>query len=377
MSDLDQLRVSLDEALRTVSPGPAPVDAAVRRGKGIRVRRRLTVLAGVAAVVAAGVAGYPALNHGQPSPPAIKPPAHRHAPSVTDIPPGRGASLGAIAEGKIYGAPWQVSTGMPGTPGMPSAARGKQCCAATGSVIGQGGSLTACFKVSGPDAANPVMFGGWYATGSRAEISVGLVRADVRYVTVSLSDGTPLKLIPVVADGTRYVAFVVPDTLAVDSATAYLSNGQNLTAIPFDKQQHLVIFGMWLRPGQASPPRITRTVSIDQSWRVTAYAGPWGTCLTDTSADNLVCVPSTAPLDTRVLLVGTRGARSVFGSAAANVSYLRVTLTHGKPLKVSPVAVGKQKFWALLLPARQALKHWTAYDAAGGKIASGTATSGP
>lgn len=371
MSDLDQLRVNLDEALRGISPGsPAPVDRVVRRGKGIRVRRRLTAFAGAVAVVVAVVEGYPALTHkaAAPAPPA--PVTHHHSASVTDVPPGRTAVPGEIAEGTVYGKSWQVFTARPGTDGMPSAPAGQQCYGASGFAFSQVGS--ACLAAPGPDAASPVGFTG-FSLGDRAPISVGQVRADVRYVTVVLSDGTRLKLIPVSVDGTRYVAFPVPPALTVDSASAYLASGRHLTAVPFNIPHTLVMFGMWQRAGQRVPAPITRTIATRPggAWGAKVYAGPWGACVADLSDHYVSCIPSTAPLGTQVLFAASTSPRAVFGTAANVVSYLRVTRTHGAPLRVRPVAVGQQKFFAFLLGSRQSIKHWTAYDAAGAVCASG------
>lgn len=375
MSDLDQLRSSLDEALRTISPGPAPVDTAVRRGKGIRARRRLTALAGIIAVVAAGLAGYPAVAH-KPSPAPPQPLTHRPVANVTDVPPGPAAPAGTVAEGQVYGESWRVFAGQPGTRGLPSAPRGQLCFRASGAAIGPGAApFTQCLRLPAPTAAVPVSFAP-FSCGGMAEGAIGLVGADVRYVAVALSDGTRLRLTPVGVDGKRYVAFATPESTAVESARAYLDNGQYLTAVPFDKPSDPIMFGMWQRPGQPVPARITRTISAppaEKAWWATAWAGPWGTCLTDIFDGGLVCVPTDMPLETQILLVASGNPQSVFGAAAGNVSYLRVTRTNGTPVRVHPVAVGKQKFFAFILGTGQSIRGWTAYDAAGRQVASGTA----
>jgi len=53
----------LDLAVGTLTPREAPVDRAMRRGRGMRWRRRAAVAAGLAAVVAAGVVAVPSLRH--------------------------------------------------------------------------------------------------------------------------------------------------------------------------------------------------------------------------------------------------------------------------------------------------------------------------
>jgi hypothetical protein len=279
-----------------------------------------------------------------------------------------------IAEGKVNGKSWQIFTGMPGTNGLPSAPAGQRCYGASGPAVGQREPLVRCLAAPGPDTASPVGFTG-FAFDGRIPISVGQVRGDVRYVTVDLSDGTRLRLIPVSVGGARYVAFPVPPALTVGSASAYLANGERSIAVPFNIPHTLVMFGMCQRAGQRLPARITRTIATrpGSAWRARVYAGPWGACIADTSDHDVACIPSAAQLGTQVLFVAPSGPRAAFGTAANVVSYLRVTRTHGAPLRVHPVAVGQQKFFAFLLDSGQSIRHWTAYDAAGAICASGGA----
>ena len=58
---MTELKDDLDRALRSVTFGEAPVERAIRDGRRLRNRRRLTVLAGAVAIVAVA-AGYPALT---------------------------------------------------------------------------------------------------------------------------------------------------------------------------------------------------------------------------------------------------------------------------------------------------------------------------
>ena len=52
----------LDQVFGTITPRPAPVDGAMRRGRTIRRWRRSAAAAGLAAVAAAGVIGVPSLK---------------------------------------------------------------------------------------------------------------------------------------------------------------------------------------------------------------------------------------------------------------------------------------------------------------------------
>jgi len=369
-----ELRESLDQALREMIPGDPPVDQAISRGKAMRARRRAAAAASVTAVALLVAFGYPALKHMQAGP-VPRPPVQHKQPTVTDVPPGPGARAGVIAGGLMRGESWQVVTGKPGTNGTP---KGQACFGAFGPAFGAGGqSNTQCTPPSSPDAAYPVLFIG-FTTGG-ASVNVGQVDASVQYVFVDLADGTQLKLIPVTVYGTRYVAFPTPLTVPVDSASAYLDNGQYLTAIPYTTPEGIAVFGRWLPPGQWSPAPATGLVASGMAdgtkWAVYVHTGPWGTCIDDSAT--LACLPLAPPLGTQ--LIGTASSHQgvIYGSAAADVSYIRVTLTGGGTLRVSVTAVGGQQFFAFYLGKGQTMRTWTAYDAAGKQVASGTVPASP
>jgi hypothetical protein len=55
------------------------------------------------------------------------------------------------------------------------------------------------------------------------------------------------------------------------------------------------------------------------------------------------------------------------------VSYLIVTPAGGAPTRVAATEVGTQKFWAIGLTKNEKMSgHFTAYDAAGHQVASGS-----
>ena len=64
----------------------------------------------------------------------------------------------------------------------------------------------------------------------------------------------------------------------------------------------------------------------------------------------------------------------VTGGAAANVTYLEITMSDGTVLpKVTPVRVGGQRLFAFAVPRRAKQPgHWTAYSASGARLSSGT-----
>jgi hypothetical protein len=368
---VSELRESLDEVMRAVIPGEPPVDAAMRRGKAIRRRRWVTaVVSAVVVAIVAGV-GYPAVTHwrAQQAPPPV---THSHHVIVTDVPPARGAAAGLVASGVIGNKTWQVLVNNPGKPG----AQDQQCVYTQGTAFGDGAGvgITSTAQDCGPILApgtDPVTFSGGSAGPYQAQ--VGAVAPGVRYVVLKLGDGQQLKLVPVRVYGTWLVAFAAP-LAAVASVTAYLENGQYLTAVPADLPAGLAVFGKWLRPRQPVPPRATAMIASGttdgHSWSVTAYVGPWGTCFS-TSAGESACT-ATVPMTT-TRYVGNAGdsPEFVYGSAAPSVSYLIVRLTDGRSFRAGVVSVDGEKLFAFALGKGQTLRRWTAYDATGKQLGSG------
>ena len=372
---MSELRESLDEVMRTVIPGEPPVDAAMRRGKAIRRRRRVTAVASAVAVAVIAAVGYPAVTHWRalPAPPPV---THTHHVVVTDIPPGKGAAPGLVASGVIGKRSWQVLVSKPGPIGT---AQNQQCVYTKGSAFTTGataGSGTASRELDcGPaltPGTDPVTFAGGSAGPNQAQL--GAVTADVRYVVVQLDDGQELKLTPVRVYGIRLVAFAAP-LATVASATAYLDSGQYLTAIPSDLPAGLAIFGKWLRPRQPVPPRATAVIASGttdgHSWSVTAYVGPWGTCFS-TAAGESACTATVPMTSTGVVGIAGNPPQFVYGSAAASVSYLIVRLTDGRFFRTGVVPIDGEKLFAFALGKGQTLRRWTAYDAAGRGVSWGS-----
>ena len=350
MSDLHE---NLSTALAEVEPGPAPVEAAMLAGRKVRNRRRAGLLAGAVAVVVAAVS-VPALTRQAALSPS---PVTGHV-RVTVNPPGPHSPAGLIASGLIGGERWSFSI---------SKSPNRYNCVIPGAVL----AFLACNgTLRQPTAADPIGFEG-EGSGS-TNISFGEVWKSVVSARVELSDGTSLTLHPADVDGVRLVAFADPASLRVDRVTAYSRSGEIATAIPFDPPHGFPApegfpgFAAWLRPGQPQPGQFTGTFGSGVT--ATAYVGPWGSFLEVASTTDRI--PLTGPLGTSV-----RGASSsaVFGSAAEPVSYLTITRTDGGTVRAAAIAVGPQKFWAVPLsrPAQKGAR-WTAYNAIGRPVASGT-----
>jgi hypothetical protein len=358
---VSDLRESLDSAFAAVDPGPAPVEAAMRTGGKLKNRRRAWAVAGSVAAIGVAAACFPALARQQ----ALPSPATTHV-RVTVNPPGPHSPAGLIASGLIGKGTWQLLTDKPGS--------GEVCFSAGGTLASQfaaymcGGSAVP--DESGSDPSGPVAFQG---AGGKDAVLWGQVDPAVSHVTVELADGTVLTLHPATVYGVRYVAFAVPADMVVDRATAYSRTGEIATAIPYRAPDGLPTFQAWLRPGQAVPGRISGAFgsgTVDgHPWRATAYLGPWGTCLQVGDGDSDCFDPSRHP----ATALDSYSPSWVMGTAADSASYVIITLKNGRTVRVGVTAVGPEKFWGVGLSGKlQTGARWTAYDAEGKRVASGS-----
>ena len=111
-----------------------------------------------------------------------------------------------------------------------------------------------------------------------------------------------------------------------------------------------------------------------QHWSARAAEGPWGTCFTAGSGTlEFFCVP-VARLNTTAVLGGwdSNPSGSAFGSAAPGVASVRVRLSNGKTVRVTPVPLGNERLFAFAIASGVSPGRWTAYSASGREIGSGT-----
>jgi hypothetical protein len=364
ISDERDLQDRLDQAFAAITPRQAPLDQAVRQGRLIRLRRRLAAAAGLA-VVAAGVA-VPVLLHQQAPQPALNEPRH---PEVTVSPAGPHAPAGLIASGTAGGRHWRLTASRPGPAG---AAHASQCF----TVI----SARSCGPVpaTGPSRSDPVSFTG--SSDGFTDAQFGPVSAAVRYVTVRLSDGAALTLHPVPVYGTRFVAYAVPRSVQVSSVTAYSARGELASTIPFNAPDATLNTGVWQRPGQTGMDRATHLIgsgTLDgHAWSSTAHVGPWGECLVTrgNGGTTTVCDAVSSPQGTAVLGSANGPLVVVYGTAAADVQHVVITLASGQTLRVRAVQVGQQKFFGYALRRGQRSVRWQSYNAARHETGSGRVT---
>jgi hypothetical protein len=365
IDDGRDLHERLDAAFEAITPAPAPVDGAVRRGQAIRVRRRVAVAAGAAAVVAIGVFAVPSLLHrsAAPSPGPVAPVGGY---TVTVQAPGPHSAPGTIALGTINGQRWQFIAG--------------------GKLSGAGYSNAQNFTTSGPafggDAgsqpgtalavygAAPVSF--LELTCGPVQVYYGAVQADVTYVAVRLDNGTVLTLHPVAVHGVRAAAFAVPVGAGITEVTAYSRHGEIAAAIPFNDPSGMADFGVWLKPGQHGLPRASGRIGSGtfhgSAWSATAYLGPWGICVQFPAG--VACVLDGVSVDSGATIL-TSGELSVAaGGAPASTALVIVYQPDGTSATVRPVTVGGQKLFAFQLRTGPNRLSWTDYDSSGAVVGS-------
>src|SRR5215472_1851138 len=332
----------------------------MHQGRGIR-RRRRAAGAGAVAVVAAVAVAIPGLLHavahiGQSPGPSARPlTVSRLGPVARD---------GVIGSGTIDGKHWVVRL---------AGARDPVAEAAGLPVTGRLGTA--------PVGSAPVTFAG--AGTGQERLLAGPVSPAVKYLTMQAAGGPVYKLWPVAWDGHRYVGLVVPRNLAVARFTAYSAHGEVAHAIPFSVNGFPLIVS-WMFPGAASPASVSMGVNSSGNstyrwWDVEAQVGPWGTCLVQTAgAGQVSCRPTRSYPPDAVVTVMTdrwRGLRA--GITGAAVAYIELKLRDRKTARLPVIHAGGQGFWALsVLRHPGPVASWTAYDAAGHRIAGGTGAPG-
>jgi hypothetical protein len=380
---MSDLREDLNAALRTVEAGQAPVNAVIRRGRRMRVRRRVAAIGTAIAVAVAVVVGYPAASH-RAAGPAPAQPADRQPIAITDTPPSSGAPAGVIAVGQVGTTAWQVSVDKPDGPGK---AGPPQCFAValdpggstplSASVLDNGGSTNCDLEY--PDQQAPVAFEP--AGGNAIYVMAGGVAANVQYLVIQLADGQVVKPIPRAAYGRRFVAYAAPISDRIVSATAHTDDGQFVSAVPFIPPAGVPFFGLWAAPGQSLPRTATVVLGSGMAsgrrWSVTAYEGPWGTCVVTSASgpsnSSTACRSTERTTALTVLEFGdSRGSMpfDVNGFAPPAATRLAVSLRDGHSFQVPVMAVGNERLWSFTLPERQAVRRLTAYNAAGQSIGS-------
>ncbi len=397
ISEEPRLRRQLGAAMDSYEPGPMRLEAIVADGRSILIRRRITVALCLVVVLVAASLIPLALR--APARPAPSSPLRYRVTVVPARPPDRPlvptygtTNSTPVASGWVDGRPWLGSLYQSG-----------------GNVgLGDGNVSLPGDGLGGPPAATR---SGAPATIFSAEDSpyywtdYGIVRSDVSYLHVRLTNGQVLTIWPVALFGPRYAryfAFAVPTTGDVTGIAAYSARGEIGYTLPF------TLYGAyqahWLSPGQPARPRPARYL-IGQGtvrggpWSAWVYAGPWGICQVSffrrSGYPAAQCLPPrlsgrvAVALRNDLWMIGPLGWEEAghlspaieVVQAAPEVSYLILTRADGTTFRVNAVRVGPARYCAFptyyfLLSNRTGaatVVRWVAYDAAGQRLASGSA----
>jgi hypothetical protein len=166
------------------------------------------------------------------------------------------------------------------------------------------------------------------------------------------------------------VAYAVPRSVRVSSITAYLARGELASTIPFNAPDGTLNTGVWQRPGQTGMGRATDLIgsgTVDgHAWSSTAHVGPWGECLVTrgNGGTSSVCDAVSSLQGTAVLGSANGPLVVVYGTAAADVQHVAITLASGQILRVRPIQAGEQKFFSYALRRGQRSVRWQSYNAA-------------
>jgi hypothetical protein len=306
------------------------------------------------------------------------------APAVTQAPGGLASKTGEVAAGSVGEMKWQVSVVPPGQKNPVPA----DSCYTVTIIVGTDITGT-CHDIpalpgNGLGAGQPAAFNLLSDDGTTVTV-VGEASADVTYFIVTFTDGQQLKLIPVTAGGHRYVAWMAPLSMKIDSVIAHLGgpysdSGQTATAVPFQQPGGPPVFGLWQQAGQAAPPRDTQLIGAGttdgRAWKASASEGPWGTCFT--VGPSGWCVP-VSKLDATTVIVFGGGAPvdQAFGAAAPGVASVRITLSNGKTVTARPAGVGNEDLFAFPTGRGVTPTGWVSYDAAGHQSGAGSVGTVP
>jgi hypothetical protein len=345
-----EIRDRLGGALDTVTPPSPPVDAVVRQGRTIRMRRRAVAAAGLAVVVGLGVALPGLVGHVHAAPEV------EHSYRVTVNPP-RSTPSKLTFSGTINGKPWRILLNWDGGnimetgPGLPF------------------DSMTDMSPDGAP--ANLSQLG----SGSR-QAMVGQVRTDVADLALNQPNGSVVYLNAVRWHRQRWVGVEFPANMRLRSVVAHSGHAEVAYAIPFGANS---IAG-WLVPGQRVLARQTTKIASGtlsgKRWSVYGYAGPWGICFQTIGGGGGDCLDgagSAIPHGhlTRWMGCGGGPGRLSSGQAAPDVSYLKFRLSDGATQRVVPVGLAGHRYLAFVIGAHLRVEGWSAYGASGQMLGSG------
>jgi hypothetical protein len=359
-----ELRERLGGLLDEVRPRQAPVIAAVRQGRWIRMRRRIAVGAGLA-VLACGAALTPALLHAVSSVPPSAPRVPHYSETVSHLP--RQARHGVIGSGTEDGHRWQVTL------------------SGTGSSLGASGTDSAQLGMgtTGGDSPNA----GSTFGGSTPGFMVTQVSTSATDMRIFLPGGKTVDLFPVRYAGQNWVALELPGRVFPVRAETFAGSRELNYSIATPINPALA---NWWLPGQTAPAKFTGLIGsgvVDgQSWSVTAMIGPWGYCYQGLAggvcASGLHPPQFTVPRDSVSELTcgpvrgyGNSGPSDGIAVAGSGAREAELSLSGGGTERFPVVNVAGTQMFAFAFPERQHVTRITVFGASGQVVATAAGSS--
>ena len=361
-----QLRRALYGTLQSVSPPPVPLEAIVRRGRGVRLRR---AGAAVGTLALAGIVAVTSLALRGSQPPAV-PPA---APAVTAGPDG------VFASGTADGRPWRLAVQNIADPGY-------RCLPA--------------IVLNGTDA-DPV----YPAPGNAASVGLGQAVRGVAFAFIQL----PARVGGIIVNGQQHVPAVIVNSCGyryrLVGFSYSLAGALRITlAKPYPGWPTDVFVptpatvggstpaeGLWINtytaPGAtASATLASGTLPGGQGWIIKLQFGPGGDCYEFDGQNSLgstqmgYCGPVSTPSGPETIMAlplgfdePGAGATGYAFQVSPGTARVRAVLDNGSSVLATPRIVDGRKYVAFVVPSPRSLHRLIWLDAADRVMASTTA----
>ena len=361
-----QLRRALYGTLQSVSPPPVPLEAIVRRGRGVRLRR---AGAAVGTLALAGIVAVTSLALRGSQPPTV-PPA---APAVTAGPDG------VFASGTADGHPWRLAVQNIADPGY-------RCLPA--------------IVLDGTDA-DPVS----PAPGNAASVALGQTVRGVAFAFIQLparvggvivNGDQNVPAVTVNACGYRYrlvgFSYSLAGPLRITLAKPYPGwSADMFVPTPATQGGITQAEGIWINTYTAAGATASATVASGtlqggQGWIIKLQFGPGGDCYEFDGQNSLgstqmgYCGPVSTPAGPETIMAlplgfdeSGAGAIGYAFQVSPGTARVRAVLDNGSSVLAAPRIVDGRKYVAFVVPSPRSLHRLIWLDATDRVMASTTA----
>jgi len=207
---------------------------------------------------------------------------------------------------------------------------------------------------------------------------------NVARATVTLQDGEVLRLAAVPTANTSVILFALPFGLGVSKVELFDAHDSQIAyMIPFNIKGSASVDGHWYKPGE-TPPKDSGSVELahgefgpGEGGTISAYAGPAGPCFVqqaggamgDHPMPNCVMQPVLTGSSTPPVLTGRGDMTGIQhtgeGLAGPKVDRLELDFSDGTRSPVAIKSLGGYRFFGYFVPEGKSLAKITAFDAAG------------